>query len=209
MERDKRTLVENFNVPGASAVFEEFYKREVYLHGRTYIEHQPLRESLMKVGEWLEDPAKTIGLILAGNPGNGKSTALKTIKTIISYSGQLDPHNIDTFGNPQSACLQVYKAIDIQHYTTNESQFNKLKRKGLLAIDDFGVEPIEVMSYGNIYSPIIELLEYRYDNRLFTVLTTNLLNKTIRERYGDRMADRFNEMMTCVSFPDISFRKKT
>lgn len=206
MVRDRRILAELFSVPGATAVFEAFYEREVYLHGRTYIEDPALKECLLKVGGWLENPNKTTGLLMAGNPGNGKSTALATIKTLISCSEQKDPENTDWWGKPADAYLQVYKAIEILHYTTDEYKFNQLKRTGLLAIDDFGLEPVEVQKYGNVYSPIIELLEFRYDNRLFTVLTTNLLNKTIRERYGDRIADRFNEMLTCVSFPDISFR---
>ena len=204
--RDRRTLVELFSVPGATAVFEAFYEHEVNLHGRTYIENPALKKCLTEVGMWLENPNKTVGLLMAGNPGNGKSTALATIKTLISCSEQKDPENTDYYGHPSDACLTVYKAIDILHFTNDEYKFNQLKRTGLLAIDDFGLEPVEVQKYGNVYSPIIELLEYRYDNRLFTVLTTNLLIKTIRERYGDRMADRFNEMLTCVAFPDVSFR---
>ena len=206
MMRDRRTLAALFSVPGATAVFEAFYEREVYLHGRKYKEHPALRECLKKVGMWLENPNKTVGLLMAGNPGNGKSTALAAIKTLISCSEQKDPENTDSYGHPAEAFLRVYKAIEILHFTNDEYKFNQLKRTGLLAIDDFGLEPVEVQKYGNVYSPIIELLEYRYDNRLFTVLTTNLLNKTIRERYGDRMADRFNEMLTCVAFPDVSFR---
>lgn len=209
MERDKRTLVELFNIPGATVVFEEFYKKEVYLNGGNYISHQPLIDCLQKVGTWLENPDKTVGLMMAGNTGNGKSTALKTIGRLIICSRQFDSRNLDAFGYPKAAFLRTLKAIEVQHYVTNEYEFNRLKRSTLLAIDDFGTENLEVMSYGNTYSPIIELLEYRYDNRLFTILTTNMLNKTIRERYGDRMADRFNEMMTCVAFPDITFRIKT
>lgn len=87
--QDRRTLVELFSVPGATAVFEAFYEREVNLHGRTYIENPALKKCLAEVAMWLENPNKTVGLLMAGNPGNGKSTALATIKTLISCSEQI------------------------------------------------------------------------------------------------------------------------
>lgn len=65
-----------------------------------------------------------------------------------------------------------------------------------LAIDDLGTEPVEVMDYGNIITPVINLLTKRYEAHLFTIVTTNLDPKEIHKRYGDRIADRLN-----VSFP--------
>jgi len=145
--------------------------------------------------------------MLAGNPGNGKTTIIKAMKTMIAYSGLQDPANLDHWGRPDKANLNIVKAYEIASKAKEESEFRKTMKKGLLAIDDFGTETLDVMSYGNVFSPITELLYERYDGRLFTVISTNLLNKAIRERYGERIADRFNEMMTCVTFPDISFRK--
>lgn len=208
MANDKRILRSRFNIPGAAYVFEEFYKREVYLQGCEYISHPEIVECLSTIGKWLENPRGTAGLMLAGNPGNGKTTALHTIGRLISCSEQLDPNEEDCWGKPTSAYLNTYKATKLQHFTIDDKEFNKLERKTLLAIDDFGIEPVEVMKFGNIYTPIIELLEYRYSGRLFTILTTNLTPDVIRERYGDRIADRFNEMMTVVAFPDVNFRTK-
>lgn len=37
----------------------------------------------------------------------------------------------------------------------------------MLAIDDFGTEPLEVMDYGNIFYPMTELLTTRYERHLF------------------------------------------
>lgn len=65
-----------------------------------------------------------------------------------------------------------------------------------LAIDDLGTEPVEVMDYGNIITPVINLLTKRYEAHLFTIVTTNLDPKEIHKRYDDRIADRLN-----VSFP--------
>lgn len=66
----------------------------------------------------------------------------------------------------------------------------------MLAIDDLDTEPVEVMDYGNIITPVINLLTKRYEAHLFTIVTTNLYPKEIHKRYGDRIADRLN-----VSFP--------
>lgn len=76
----------------------------------------------------------------------------------------------------------------------------------ILGIDDIGTEPAEVQDYGNFMYPIKELLAMRYDAQLFTVFTTNLEPKEIRQRYGDRIADRLNEMMTKVVYRNPTYR---
>ena len=77
----------------------------------------------------------------------------------------------------------------------------------MLAIDDLGTEPVEVLDYGNVLYPIVDLLTRRYDRQLFTVITTNLTSEEIRAKYGERIADRLNEMMTKIVFRDSSFRR--
>ena len=77
----------------------------------------------------------------------------------------------------------------------------------MLAIDDLGTEPAEVLDYGNVFNPAIDLLSARYTDQLFTVVTTNLTPKQIREHYGDRIADRFNEMFERIVFDNSTYRK--
>ena len=76
----------------------------------------------------------------------------------------------------------------------------------MLSIDDLGVEPSEVLDYGNVLSPVIELLSRRYNAQLFTIVTTNLTPKQIREHYGERIADRFNEMFERIVFENSTYR---
>ena len=85
-------------------------------------------------------------------------------------------------------------------------QFKAYRNRQMLGIDDLGLEPTEVLDYGNILSPVIDLLSYRYNEQLFTVITTNLRPQEIREKYKDRIADRFNEMMTKIIFKNESYR---
>jgi DNA replication protein DnaC len=53
----------------------------------------------------------------------------------------------------------------------------------------------------------VEMLTKRYDMQLFTIITTNLTPSEIREKYGDRIADRMNEMMVKIIFNNDTYRK--
>lgn len=76
----------------------------------------------------------------------------------------------------------------------------------MLGIDDLGTEPSEVLDYGNIYTPVIDLLTKRYEEQLFTIITTNLTPQQIRRHYGDRIADRLNEMVKKIVFNNCTYR---
>ena len=85
-------------------------------------------------------------------------------------------------------------------------EWRTLSRRNMLAIDDLGTEPVEIQDYGNHLSPVIDLLYKRYDEQLFTIITTNLTPKEIRERYGERIADRLNEMAFRIVFDNDTYR---
>ena len=96
---------------------------------------------------------------------------------------------------------------EILVYIDTELSEAEAKSVGVLCIDDVGLEPTEVLDYGNAINPVIEILEQRYQRQLFTFITTNLTPKQIREKYGDRIADRFNEMMKCIVYKNPTFRQ--
>ena len=76
----------------------------------------------------------------------------------------------------------------------------------MLGIDDLGIEPKEIMDFGNVFTPIIDLLTKRYEEQLFTIVTTNLTPSQIREHYGDRIADRLNEMTEKIIYRNSTYR---
>jgi DNA replication protein DnaC len=76
----------------------------------------------------------------------------------------------------------------------------------VLAIDDLGEEAKEVMSYGNVITPLVDIIESRYDSRKMTFFTTNLDANGIKEKYGARVADRLKQMCNIVSFTNDSYR---
>ncbi len=43
-----------------------------------------------------------------------------------------------------------------------------------MIVDDLGTEPREVMEFGNVYTPLIDLITTRYEEQLYTIFTTNL-----------------------------------
>ena len=94
-------------------------------------------------------------------------------------------------------------------YQNTRKEFDVISRMDMLGIDDLGLEPKEIMSYGNVQTPLVDLLFKRYENQLFTIVTTNLTPKQIRALYGDRIADRFNEMMKCIIFSNSTYRLRS
>ena len=136
-----------------------------------------------------------------GNPVFDANTEANLL-ALARYLTQPDPKfgvmMCGTCGNGKTTLLYTLQsAINDLHYRFQQ----------MLAIDDLGKEPTEVLNFGNVVSPVVDLLEYRYNHQLFTVVTTNLTPKEIREKYGARIADRFNEMLEVIRFQDISYRR--
>jgi DNA replication protein DnaC len=143
-------------------------------------------------------------------PGNGKTTMVYALQNTINYLS--DNHVFDSmyqYEDERNAVdLPIIDAREVVESSKNYQGFVALKRKPFLAVEDIGREPTEVLEYGNVLNPVIDLLEYRYANQLFTVVSTNLTPKQVREKYGNRIADRFNEMMSVVIFGNNSYRGK-
>ena len=88
----------------------------------------------------------------------------------------------------------------------DDIKFKDLCNRNMLAIDDMGKEPAEIMNYGTVMNPVIDLLEQRYQRQAFTAITTNLTAKEIKSKYGTRISDRFKEMLEVIVFQDIGYR---
>lgn len=156
------------------------------------------------VARWLVSHYQKWGLLLNGIPGNGKTTTLHAIRSVINALDIIDTetNEIKTVG------LWVKTASELcEMFLRDKKQFDRYKTTPLLGIDEFGLEPENIVSYGNVFTPLTDILAYRYQNRLFTILTTNVANSDIRPKYGDRIAARMNEMFEIVLMPDIDFRK--
>ena len=196
-----------FFVKDADKVFLQFYKAAVEDRGRNYESNEGVEERITRVGRWISDPDAPFGLILGGRPGNGKTTTVRALQLLINLSNLADPVNLDYYGNPAKANLKMVNANELTSmYEKHEDQYRNLRNVGILAIDDVGLEPLEYNKYGNTISPLLDLFYHRYENRLMTIFTTNLTYQVMTERYGERFADRCNEMMYTIGYPCHTFR---
>lgn len=138
------------------------------------------------------------GILLNGSVGNGKTTMVLALRQSLAW---LKKNFSDSMPD-----LKMTDAREVTRAATRDDDFMKLISQPLLAIDDAGKEATEVLNYGNSLLPMTELLEYRYEHQLFTVMTANVSTRELREKYGERVYDRLVEMMNVITFRNPSYR---
>lgn len=130
-----------------------------------------LRSYLSDIGDFLTLEEHKYGLFIPGSVGNGKTTMLKAIRDLLVYlidnerirycEGAKYPRFVT--GNEMVECLLDSRA-----------SFRELKTAKYLFIDELGSEQTEVSSYGMVYRPFYDILNYRYENLLPTFISSNL-----------------------------------
>lgn len=146
---------------------------------------------LRMCSRWLSEDLKP-GILLYGNYGAGKTTMGKAIAELLN-----------NLGYP----MRSITARDIANLAAIDPEaFNSLKRENKLYIDEVGREPLVAKNYGNDKNPFIEMLEFRYDKQLFTVLTANLTDEEIVDRYGPYIDERIAENFEKINYENKSYR---
>ena len=174
---------------------------EVENRRRTFCFNEYLDRQLHEMAHWLTSPSSHFGIMLCGGCGNGKSTVLYAFQRLLNSLHIPKPDNDGTYG------IRIEDAKSIAYLCkSNHESYRYLFNVDMLGIDDLGIEPVEVMDYGNVCTPIIDLLTKRYEKQLFTFITTNLTPQQIRGHYGDRIADRLNEMVRKIIFDNATYR---
>lgn len=190
------------SVARASNALLAAVQAEVAYRRRTFSMTDALSDQIGRMATWLTGDSSKFAAVLCGGCGNGKTTLVKAFQNLLCYLNIPVP---DSHG--KAFWLRLSDAREIADIArTDYPAFLTLTRIPMLAIDDVGIEPLEVMEYGNVVSPIVELLTKRYDEQLFTLMTTNLTPEGIRKRYGDRIADRLNEMAIVIPFKNATYR---
>lgn len=180
----------------ARVLLQAAYQSEVIYRGRTFIPSDSTTKQIQKLAKFMVSQETQFGVLMCGTYGNGKTTLLYALRSAIrlladkGYYEDFRTH-LEIVDSRKIAKLYVDRDPEV---------FEDICREPLLAIEDMGKEPTETLDYGNVISPVVELLERRYDAQRFTAITTNLTPKEIREKYGNRIADRFNEMMCVLNF---------
>lgn len=191
----------------AERLIKAAYMAEVESRHTTFVDDNYTKKNIHGLALHLTTKQPKFGILLCGNCGNGKTTMINAFKNAIIY---LDNHNyFSTYFKNMDITMRIYDAREIVHIAkTNYTLFEKVKGYDMIGLEDIGREPTEVLDYGNVLNPIVDLLENRYSLQKFTFVTTNLTPKQIREKYGNRIADRFNEMMSCIVFENPTYRKQ-
>lgn len=201
----------NFNIGISKELCYElllsFFKEEVRKRGCKFVLVQNQILKIWSVSEWLTTPTHHFGLYLNGITGNGKSTLVAAIRQLMNYLKVDDPIS-DLSYSPYVGILKVGAKELYDLFETDRNKYSRCKETFVLAIDDFGTEERDLFLFGNHYTPVEDLLCYRYERMLPTIITTNFPSDFVRQKYGDRLADRFSEMMEIVTMPDINFRDK-
>lgn len=200
----------NLTPQDALDLIAAFYAAEVRRRQRQFVPDEYTTENLSKLADFITSPVPKFGLMLCGTVGNGKTTLMKAFQRCIFY---LDAqHHFEflddkEYGQRFKPEMRIVDVRDILRYAkTSADDYDNLRSYRMLGIDDLGKEPAEVLDYGNVLSPVIDLIEHRYDKQLFTFITSNLTPKEIREKYGERIADRFNEMLGVIVFRNRTYR---
>ncbi|WP_278486052.1 hypothetical protein [Hoylesella nanceiensis] len=175
------------------------YQAEVQNRHREYIDDEVTKANIKSVAKCLTADNPKFGIMLCGTCGNGKTTLLLAFQNALNYLS--DGRYFD-----ECKGIRIIDAKDIASLMKGDNT-RAVRETDMLGIEDMGREATDVMDYGNVYSPMIDLLEYRYNKQLFTFITTNLTGKEVRAKYGDRIADRFNEMLEVVIFKNSTYRK--
>lgn len=168
------------------------YQAEVTYRGVTYRDTEQTLSAINKMATAVTTKSHKTGIVLCGTCGNGKTTLLRALQNSLIYLKR------------RGICQQGMPIVDARDVA---NRIKECKELPILAIEDMGKEAISKIDYGNVINPVIEVLEHRYNEQLFTVITTNLRKEEIKEKYGERITDRFNEMMNVIIFSGESFRK--
>lgn len=185
---------------GKNALWAAF-RAEVAGSGRRALRDGDILKHVSDLAMWMMAPQGRPGVILQGGLGTGKTMLARGLCNLIhhltSYSSSASDTIEPTFVSAKKVCEQYLRYPD---------DYERLRTARVLIIDDLGEEPKEVLQYGMAYTPVLDLLEERYERRRCTIVTTNLSAAEVENHYGQRMRDRFREMFECIFFAGPSRR---
>ena len=190
-EKDKWTI------EALEKVLLENYVSIVSARGRKFIKDEFTLYNIHRVAEWLKNDSKD-GLLLYGTVGTGKTTLMRSLYQVLH-----DDFNRRVDIGSASQLVELFQHRDIDSYP-----FEYEKNVDFLFIDDAGVEPDYCCIWGTEYEPMRDLLAYRYDARKHTVISSNLGDEELVQKYGLRIFDRMIETYDRVTYKFDGYRKK-
>ena len=189
-EKDKWTIEE------LEKLILKYYAWQVQERGRKFIWDRFTRYNIRRAAEWLKNDNKD-GLLLYGKVGSGKTTLMRSLFWVLRKELNRE---VDIGTAPR--LVDLFQHRDIDSYP-----FEYEKNVDFLFIDDAGVEPDYCCIWGTDYEPMRDLLAYRYDTRKYTIISSNLGNEELIQKYGLRIFDRMIETYDRITYEFEGYRK--
>ncbi|MCL2106230.1 MAG: ATP-binding protein [Oscillospiraceae bacterium] len=165
------------------------------------------------------------GLYLCGGSGTGKTFfAVSVANYLIMHTGYKEPlvkSYADGYRHSSPAQIspvRFFSTADLLQRIRASFNFNYddcdvenipenlievCKKTPLLILDDFGAEkPSEW-----VLEQLFAIIEHRYVHRLPLIITSNLLPKETKQKYGERIADRIRASCRVVPLTGDSLRE--
>tara|TARA_R110002020_G_scaffold48480_2_gene138126 strand:- start:243 stop:932 length:690 start_codon:yes stop_codon:yes gene_type:complete len=136
------------------------------------------------VVKFLTAPRDAWCLVLAGNPGTGKSTAAAHYLWVTADTSNMGSSTAQRWWT-------AHEVSRVSNYASSpgyKTELEKLMRIPVLVIDDLGVEYLDKNGFFN--SRFDEIMDARYNNFRKTIITTNLAPDSFEKRYGKRVTTR-------------------
>jgi DNA replication protein DnaC len=155
--------------------------------------------SLMDAKQACETFSKELSgwILLEGTYGSGKTHLAAAI------ANEAVNHNIPTLFITPSDLLDRLRSGYNSSEMNFEERFEEIRNVRLLVIDDFGTQ--NITSWGQ--EKLFQLFNYRYINKLPTVVTTNLILDEIESRIRSRLMDE--ELVRHIRILTLDYRHPT
>ena len=139
-----------------------------------------------QVADWLSDN-KGKGLLCVGNCGRGKTVICQQVLPII-------------FQHWHRLIMNTTTAIELNN------KFEEFKQYKIISIDDLGTESV-ANDFGTRRNFVQELIDEAERKQKLLILSTNLNEKELTEKYDTRTMDRLRSLTKVVIFSGQSLRK--
>lgn len=121
----------------------------------------------------------------------------KTMLSCIILNEISSKHGVNT----KFVTATDYLTMTKQSYRGSDEEVNMIRRAGLLVVDDIGTQ----LSREWIDSTFYELVNYRYNNKMPTIYTSNIPIDNLK--MDERITDRIERNTIMVKIPEKSIRK--
>ena len=182
-------------------LFYEEICKILALRNETYKKSQFSNDNIYKMILWLtrDDYLRRPGLLVMGEIGSGKSTAMRALMAVYSRF-------LRNFTDSTDAFIPVPVADVNEHYERGDGHFLEwCKAYRNMYIDDLGKASIQ--DRYKTARPIEILIMERYANHLPTFFTTNMSADDIASTFEPHVVDRLKDMCTQLLFKGDSYRE--